>query len=243
MKIDNSVNFYNNSIGSNVESKTNETSSILERISALRGLSGVDGANLMISDELLNSELTSRQEISNSQNSIAMMQIADDTLSSLSNGASQIQELSVRANSDILNSDQKVMINSEVNAIKESMQDSINSTSFNGKSLNEFSSLNLENINISGLSADDLNTIEEFSKNINRMRSDIGANINELSSTINNKMDYVVESAKSRSNVDGSDLAKDIIDLNKEKLIEESKLFAQAQNINYIQKQAMFLLS
>lgn len=243
MEVNNSINFLNSSINAKVESKGDGVPAILERISALRALGGVDGANLMISDELLNGELTSKQEISNSQNSIAMMQIADGTLSSLSEGASQIGELSVRANSGILNSEQKSMINAEVEAIKESMQDSINSTTFNGKSINQFSSMSLDSLNISELSADDLNTVEEFSKNINSMRSDIGANINELNSTINNKMDYVVESAKSRSNLDNSDVAKNLVDLNKEKLVEESKLFAQAQNIDYIQKQAMFLLT
>ena len=240
----NSVNF-NNPINSKVESKSSSVPSILEKISAYRTLSGMDGASLLISDELLNRELTNKTEISNSQNTIALMQIADGTLNTLSEGASQIAELSIKANSGLLNDEQKTMIDSEVNSIKESMQDSINSATFNGKPIfdNEFSSMNFDTIDISSLSANDLNAVEEFSKNINQMRSDIAGNIDELNSSINNKMDSVVESASARSNIEDNDLDKDIIELNKEKLVEEAQLFTQVQNGNYIQKQAIYLLT
>lgn len=238
MEVNNGVNFDSNVLGYKVEPKKSGVESVLEKISVFRALTGVNGASLLISDELLNRELTSKQEISNSQNSIAMMQIADGTLNTLSDGATQIAELSVRANSGVLNDEQRAMIDSEVNLIKESMQDSINSATFNGNLI-----FDNEVFDIASLSANDLNRIEEFSVNINQMRSDIASNIDELNLSINNKMDEVIESANSRGNIEDSDLDKDITDLNREKLVLESKLFTQVQNGNYIQKQAMFLLT
>lgn len=250
MRIGDSVQSYTN--GVNEVNREDKKPSILEKISAMRSLSGTDSANLTIAEELLNRELTSRAEISNSQNAIALMQIADSTLTSLSDSSAQIRELSVRANSGVLNSDQQAMIESEVNALKESMGQAIEGATFNGKAIfgNEFEfqvgelfTMSFDTIDVNSIDITDYTSLDNFDDVINQMRSDVGANVNELEESITQKLNSIVEDVSARANIEDNDLVQNLVELSKEKLQEEAMLFVQSQNRDYLQKQAMVLLT
>jgi flagellin len=243
-----------NGFYTNAYSNVNEDKkpSILEKISAIRSLSEVDGVNLTIAEELLNKELTSRAEISNSQNAIALMQIADSTLNFLSESASKMRELSVSSNNAALNSNDQSMIEAEAKSLKDAMSEAMKSATFNDKPIfgnsfefytGETTTINFDTIDVNSLSATNLNSVDDFFQIINEIRNDVGSNINALDSSVSEKLNSIVQDVFSMANIDDNDLVKNLIELTKERIQGEAMLFVQSQNKDYLQKQAMVLLT
>lgn len=107
----------------------------LSKIAASRELSGKDSANLLIADALGSQISSLSQGVQNSNEAVGMLQIADSTLSTVSQNADRLNELSVRYNSAALNNQQKDMLTSEFNATQRAMQDAISTTTYNGQPL------------------------------------------------------------------------------------------------------------
>ena len=107
----------------------------LEKIGAAIQLGMEDSASRTISDMLQSEISTASQGVMNANDGISMMQIVGGTLNSLSDQTQKLNDLSVQYNSAALNDSQKQMLQGEFNRTVESMQQSIDNTSYNGKSL------------------------------------------------------------------------------------------------------------
>ncbi|MGP1484712.1 MAG: flagellin [Campylobacter sp.] len=242
-------NYISNSGVSNhyLDQAKNSTSKALNNISAQRALSGVDSANLAIADSLRSQSSVLEQGIANANDSIGILQIADSTLSNISQSADKINEMSVRRNSGLLNESQKAMIDSQANALVDSMKDSVKQASFNGKDVfsgemnfltgSGMQSINLSSPNFSGIDVTDQKSVTNFIDNVNSMRGEIGAAQNGILSGINSSIAQHIALKSSESQLQNNDVARNINEQKQSELKITASLVAQAHNTANLQSQ------
>jgi len=194
----------------------------------------MDEASLQMLIDTIGSQISeTTQQITNSNNSIAMLQIASSSLDSLSKMGDELNQLSVQYNSAALNSDQKSMIASQSEALKRSMNDVIDSTTFNGKNLfssDAFESMNvdLSSIHISDISVDNQDSIKDFTTTLNSAFSSISSATNREISNINNLSEKLVSQNSARSINEDTDIAENINNITNENIKLNASLIAQA---------------
>jgi len=209
-----------------IEKSTNEIGSGKKEV--------MDEASLQMLIDTIGSQISeTTQQITNSNNSIAMLQIASSSLDSLSKMGDELNQLSVQYNSAALNSDQKSMIASQSEALKRSMNDVIDSTTFNGKNLfssDAFESMNvdLSSIHISDISVDNQDSIEDFTTTLNSAFSSISSATNREISNINNLSEKLVSQNSARSINEDTDIAENINNITNENIKLNASLIAQA---------------
>ena len=240
-------------------------SKALGNISALRALSGTDTANLAIADALRSDANGARQGLANANDAIGMMQIADGALSSLNDATNRMSELSVRAvngvkldaNGNIdpssMNTDYQKAISSEMSALKESMQGSIDQATFNGKSVfggqlnfettSGVIGVNVEAPNLNQLDISNPQSIKDFRDTINRMRSDIGAAQNNIASNAESIAIKNINLTASESQLQNSDIAKNYSNLQASNMKLNAATIASAHNFASLQNKVATLLA
>nr|WP_321432162.1 flagellin [uncultured Campylobacter sp.] len=240
-------------------------SKALGNISALRALSGTDTANLAIADALRSDANGARQGLANANDAIGMMQIADGALSSLNDATNRMSELSVRAvngvkldaNGNIdpssMNTDYQKAISSEMSALKESMQGSIDQATFNGKSVfggqlnfettSGVIGVNVEAPNLNQLDISNPQSIKDLRDTINRMRSDIGAAQNNIASNAESIAIKNINLTASESQLQNSDIAKNYSDLQASNMQLNAATIASAHNFASLQNKVAALLA
>ncbi|EAK0343158.1 flagellin [Campylobacter jejuni] len=155
----------------------------LENIAAVRAISGVDSANLTIADSLRSQSSTINQGIANAYDAIGVLQIADASLTNISRSADRLNELSVKINNVALNDSQKGMLRTEAKRIQESINDSFNNATYNGK--NVFQTMNFVvgtgiNAITSNINANVQNHINSKAAENNLLNNDMAKNVNEF---------------------------------------------------------------
>lgn len=239
-------------ISNSMDRSQDKIAKSLERIAAERAISATDGSSLAIADSLNMDASSLTQGVRNVNDGIGMLQIADSTLSTVNDGANRINELSVRMNNALLSSDQKAMIQDEVNRLKTSMSDSINNASYNGKNLFngnlEFSTGNstigvtLNAPDVSSVDVNDQDSVYKFMQNVDGLRGSIGSTINQMVSTSNANMGTIVNLRAAESNLQNNDVAENYNELNSAKLLNNAGSFAQSMNVGYLRSQMSALL-
>ncbi|MFA5216997.1 flagellin [Sulfuricurvum sp.] len=194
----------------------------LEKIAAAQQLNMSDSASQAIASMMQSDISGMSQGLSNVNDGISMMQIADGTLNGLSQQTQTLNDLSVRYNSASLNESQKQGLQSEFNKTVDSMQQSINTTTYNGQSLfnttNTFSlgdgstSVTLGNVSPNGLSIDNQAGISDYAKTLSSVSSDIGSANNGFISASNTLLSKITETSAAKSQIADTDLAKAISD-------------------------------
>lgn len=239
-------------ITNNIEKQKSEQKSSIGSIANAKS-EEKNSANIRISDELLSQISKLGQGIKNGNDAIGVLQIADGVLQNISQDASRLSEISVSLNSAALNSDQKSMLKSEANKILESMSSSINSATYNGKSVFqgslEFFSGNsgvelslsaptLEQVNIS--SSDSVNS---FIKEISSTLGNIGSAIGKMGSINEGNINQMQNLKESNSKIEDSDIIEEYNKLNKAKLLENSALYVASFNTTSLQNKMSALLA
>jgi flagellin len=238
MNIGNSFNTHTTNFINQNKTNTEET---LSKIGAVRELSGKDNANLMIADSLSLQISTLTQEIQNSNETVGMMQIADSGVSNIAQSAEKLNELSVRNNSDSLNSDQKQMLQQEFQATKAVMQDIVETTSYNGKSVLS-SEFNLQVTGLNELSIENQDGIADFKEGLDVLSSQIGSNTNQHEVSIANSLSAVSSLTSAYANVSEEPMDQKINDLEKNQIKLESSIIAQNHQTEMLQKRVSALL-
>ena len=218
-----------------LEQAKNNQSKALNNITVQRALSGVDSANLAIADSLRSQSSSLEQGIANANDAIAVLQIADGTLANVTQSADRINELSVR-----------------MNALVNSMRDSIKQASFNGKDVfngemtfltgNGMQSISLSTPNFNGIDVNDQKSITDFIGNVNSLRGEIGAAQNGILSGINASLAKNVALKQSESQMQNNDIAKNVSSFKKNDLQANAAVLAQAHNTASLQSQFNRLL-
>jgi len=224
-----------------IEKSTNEIGSGKKEV--------MDEASLQMLIDTIGSEISeTSQQITNSNNSIAMLQIASSSLDSLSKMGDELNQLSVQYNSAVLNSDQRSMIASQSEALKRSMNDVIDSTTFNGKNLfssDAFESMgvDLSNINISDIQIDNQDTIKDFTTVLNSAFSSVSSATNREISNINNLSEKLVNQNRARSINEDTDIAQNISNITNKNIKLNASLIAQAHQQNVLASNMANLLN
>jgi len=194
----------------------------------------MDEASLQMLIDSIGSQISeTSQQITNSNNSIAMLQITSSSLDSLSKMGDELNQLSVQYNSAALNSDQKSMIASQSEALKRSMNDVIDSTTFNGKNLfssDAFESMgvDLSSINISSISVDNQDSIKDFTTSLNSAFNSVSSATNREISNINSLSEKLVNQNSAKSINEDTDIAENINNITNNNIKLNASLIAQA---------------
>lgn len=248
MKINNSNAMQQNHYLNNAQKSQDK---VLENIAAVRAISGIDSANLAIADSLRSQSSTIDQGVANSYDAIGVLQIADASLTNISQSADRLSELSVRMNSGIMTDAQKTMLRGEATRLTESINDSFNNATFNGKNVfqtMEFvvgsgtETINLNSLSTDGLSIDNQESIASFTDQLANLRSEIGSGINTLTSNINSSVQNSINTKAAENNLLNNDMAKNINDFNAAYLKENAAAFAAAQSNIMLQSKIASLL-
>ncbi|EAI8056294.1 flagellin [Campylobacter jejuni] len=223
----------------------------LENIAAVRAISGIDSANLAIADSLRSQSSTIDQGVANAYDAIGVLQIADASLTNISQSADRLNELSVKMNNAALSDSQKSMLRTEATRIQESINDSFNNATYNGK--NVFQTMNfvvgsgtettnLNPLTTSGLSIDNQDSITNFMDQLDALRSEIGSSINAITSNINASVQNSINTKAAENNLLNNDMAKNVNDFNSNYLKENAAAFVAAQSNMQLQSKIASLL-
>lgn len=249
MKIDNYSNSMQNYYLDNAKNSANKA---LDNISANRAISGSDSANMVIANALLSDANAISQGVSNANDAIGVLQIADGALQNLTNSADRLNELSIRSTSLAMDDNSRAAIKSEAQALKTSMQDTLNSTSFNGNNIfgstlnfqtgSSETTIPLNAPNISSIDVSSQESIATFRDSVNSMRADIGSTQQGLLSDINASITAANSARSSESQLQNNDVVKNLSDLNKADLLLNSTTLTAAHNMTLLAQQVSTLL-
>ncbi|ARR00828.1 flagellin [Campylobacter porcelli] len=247
------INDYSNSMQNYyLNNAQNSANKALDNISANRAISGSDSANMVIANALLSNANAISQGVSNANDAIGVLQIADGALQNLTSGADRLNELSIRSTSLAMDSNARSAITSEAEALKTSMQDTLNSTSFNGNNIfgstlnfqtgNSETRISLNAPNISSIDINSQDSIAAFRDSVNAMRTDIGSTQQGLLSNINSSITAANSARASESQLQNNDVVKNLSDLNRSNLQINSTTLAAAHNMSLLAQQVSSLL-
>jgi len=213
----------------------------LDKIAAAVELKLEDSSSRTISDMLQNQVSTMSQGLMNANDGISMMQIAGGTLNSLSDQTQKLNDLSVRYNNDTLNASQKETLQNEFSRTVESMQQSIEGSSFNGKSLFGSSptfslgessvSASIPSLSPSSLSIENQDGIQAYRDSLAQASSDVGSTTNALFSATNVLLTQITETAAAKSQMADTDMANAVKDFQQSNLkLDISQITVAHQN-------------
>jgi flagellin len=211
-----------------------------------------DNASASIAS-MMQSEISSMgQGLQNLNDGVAMMQIADGVSTGLSENASKLNAMSVRYNSASLNNSDRAALQSEFDAISKSMQQSIDSATYNGNSL--FGSdasietsqgtllASIGDINTSSLDITSMQSIQDFQNQLASLQSDIGSNTNAMSSSINSIQELLVNTSSAKSQLNDTDMADAISQFQEDNLKIDVATLAEVHKIDNTKNQMGWLL-
>lgn len=237
---------------SNSFNKTNKNiANALSEIASGK-VADLNTANKSIADMLRTQSNVDSQGIQNGNDAIGMLQIAGSALSSLQDGADQLNQLSVEMGSGTLNSSQKTMLEQQGNGIKLSMQQDINGATYNGQSVFGSFEFNLGTGTVSGgttapnpssLDITNQQSITDYMKNLSSAQSDIGSQINGIGSSIMNSLSQSANLDTASSQLSDADFAKSFLDVQQNTLQLNAQLFTQAHNMSAMKASISQLLA
>jgi flagellin len=223
----------------------------LKNIASGKSVSSMNGASQIIFDMLQSSSSELLQGVQNGNDAIGYMQIADTALQSVTDGAQQLNVLSVAMNNASLKGADKAALSAEAQAVQASMGQAVNSATYNGTSVfgsSTFSmgssaiSVNIEQPDVSNLNITDQRGILEFLNQTDNTRATIGSTINETVAGIKNNLGIVSNQKASASEIGDTDMASATNQLNKNLLLMNASEYSLAHNQSYLAKQASRLL-
>jgi flagellin len=235
-----------------MNSEMSKRDKTLDKIAAAVELGMQDSASRSIADMLQSQISTMSQGLMNANDGVAMMQIAGGTLNSLSEQTQTLNDLSVRYNSASLNETQKQGLQSEFNRTVESMQQSIDSSSFNGKSLfgstttlslgESTISASIPELSASSLSIDDQESIESYRDTLDQANSTIGSTTNGLISASNTLLEQITATSAAKSQIADTDMSNAIKDFQQSNLKLDIAQIAMAHRNDMMQQNVTRLL-
>ena len=235
-----------------MNSEMNKRDRTLDKIAASVELGMQDSASRSIADMFQSQISTMSQGLMNANDGVAMMQIAGGTLNSLSDQTQTLNDLSIRYNNGALSETQKQGLQSEFNRTVESMQQSINSSSFNGKSLfgststlslgDSTMSASIPELSTSSLKIDNQESIESYRDALVQANSTVGSTTNGLISASNALLGQITATSAAKSQIADTDMANAIKDFQQSNLKLDVAQIAMAHRNDMLQQNVTRLL-
>jgi flagellin len=247
------VNTFNSSATIGLNQHKKEIDSDFSKISSGKNSDAKESSIVMIAHAMMSGALVDSQGIMNANDSIGMMQIADGVLSNVSQMSTKLQDLSVASNNAALNTTQRDALNLEFNSILDAIDSSIESASFNGKSIFgsnlSFSlgdseiSVSLDGINSSNISIDSQESIEDFTTSISQAMSEISSAVNSADKSINSMMNSATQKMAASSQLSDTDMAKQIGSFEQNNIKLDISLIMQSHQKNISSQRMQALLN
>lgn len=214
-----------------------------------------DAAGLAISEKMLTQENGFTVGSDNAAAGQDLLNVTDGALAGIQDSLQRIRELSLQSMNGLYTKEDKAYLQLEIDGLKQNIQDIAKGTTFNTMKLLDGSMADLElatNPQGGGLSiqlvnatleslgiADydvtgkfDLNAIDEAMDKVNSARSTIGAQTNALTHTINSNDYSAYNMASAQSRIKDADYGEELINLNREKALEQYRVFGIKAQIN-----------
>jgi len=222
----------------------------LEKIATAIEIGMQDGSSRSIADTLQNQVSTMSQELMNSNDGISMMQIAGGTLNSLSDQTQTLSDLSVRYNSASLNDSQKQALEGEFTKTVQSMQQSINSSTFSGQSLFGSSltlgdgsiSASIPTLSPASLSITNQDTLQSYQDSLAQAGSDIGSTTNALVSSTTSLLNQITATSAAKSQIADTNMANAVQDYQQSNQKFDMAQLTMAHQNTLLQQNVMQLL-
>lgn len=202
----------------------------LDKITAGLQLSMEDSASRAIASQMQSQIGTYSQELINTNDAIAMTQIADGALSSLSEQGQELNDLSVRSNSAILSSSDQQALQSQFQRTQTSMQNIVNTTSFNEKPLLDSS------VSPKNLTLDNQDAISTYRDTLSSAQADIGAAANNYISHANTLLEQITQTSAAKSQIAHTDMAKAISDFQSSNRQLDASVLASAHQTQFLRE-------
>jgi len=209
-------------------------------------------ANSAISEKLSSQAKGLEQGTENTKDMQNLAKTAEGTLNSVQEQLQQMRELTVQASNGTLTKSDKKAIQSEINQIKDSINQQGNNTEFNNQKLldgsfqnkkvasnadGKGSQLSIGDVSTSSLGVDgidvtanaDIGQIDQALEKVSSARNDLGSKYNglEYSSEINEINRYNTISANSR--IKDANPGQEISNIKRNQILEQYQYFAQNQ--------------
>lgn len=247
------VNTFNSSATISLNQHKKEIDGDLNKISSGKSSDIKDSSIVMIAHAMMSGALVDSQGIMNANDSIGMMQIADGVLSNVSQMSTKLQDLSVASNNAALNTTQRDALNLEFNSTLDAIGSSIESASFNGKSIFgsnlSFSlgdseiTVSLDGINSSNISIDSQESIENFTTSISQGMSEISSAVNLADKSINSMMNSATQKMAASSQLSDTDMAKQIGSFEQNNIKLDISLIMQSHQKNISSQRVQALIN
>lgn len=202
----------------------------LEKIAAATQLSMEDSATRTIASLMQSQIGTYSQELMNTNDAIGMTQIADGALSNLSQQAQKLNDLSVRSNSASLNSQDQQALQAEFQRTQTSMQNIVNTTTYNEKPLLD-SNLSPKNLTLGSQDA-----ISSYRETLFSAQSDVGSSANNYISHANTLLGQITQTSAAKSQIADTNIAKSISDFQSSNKILDASLLASAHQTQFLRE-------
>lgn len=209
---------------------------------------------------------------SNIQDTSSMLQTFDGALQEMNNNVSRLKQLTVQAATDTVNDEDRAVIQKEIEGIKASLNDLANNTEFNGVKLSDNSqdkkplkttigtlagevidiprfditttALGLNNLDVTNISdaQDSLSKVDEAVTRLTDIRSRYGAIQSRLDDTNDSMSEISDVLTSAQSNLADADIAKEVIEITKNKILIDSGIGLMAQS-NRLPQDALNILA
>ena len=225
-----------------------------------------DPAGLAISEKLNSQIKGDQQAIQNIESSQDLLKTADGSLNSILDDLGRVRELAVQAGNGTYSSDDRSIIQDEINSLFENIQNNVQNTEFNTKKLIDGSftdqqlgvgangqgttmtlqdasleALGLENFTVENgnFNLDDIdNAIAQVTESL----SEIGASSNGLESNLNNTRVSEINQQSAQSTLADTDIAKAVMELNKQNILDRYQIMIQDKQTEQKEQQTLGLL-
>ncbi len=217
-----------------------------------------DAAGLAISDGMNSQIRGSNQAIRNTNDGISMAQTADGALGESTSILQRMRELAVQSSNGIYNASDRKSLNNEFSQLQSELDRIAGTTEFNNKNILDGSmedganfqvganAGNSINVPLSGATQTDLGTesldiltgqnaqdalgaIDEAITSVSNVRGELGSVINRFESTISNLGNVSENIAASESRIADADVAAEVSNMVKNRIIEQAGISVQAQ--------------
>lgn len=219
---------------------------------------GDDAAGQAISNRLVSQITEFSQSMRNASDGISLAQTASGDLSNITDNIQRLRELSLQAANGILNSSDRKAIGAEASQLSAEITSVIERSNFNGVPLlssdesisiqvgsesgnsvdiqttnlqDTLGTLDFANLDLSSAAGaqEALGLLDELQGSVDGAATEFGASINRFESTINNLGVSQVNAEASRSRIQDADIAKEVSELAKFKIMQEVGIALQVQ--------------
>lgn len=238
----------------NISSAQKKSETALEKMS--KGVNDkINDAALKSVATILNSQASAlTQGVANANDNVAILQIADGVLSSVSDDAQRLNELSVKSSNAALNSEQRSALNSEFSKLTQNINNSLSKSSYNSQSLfsrsfetslGDGSSITttITSPNTQALNINSQESIKSFMNEVNSIRGELGSSTNALQSSVSAQLQNIINTTEAASNMIDTDYAKEASNVQKSELQMNVATITQAHKSELLQNKFQALLA